>query len=129
MFYVVPAATIMKTIVYVGLRSILGCSTGSSRLCNLASLHYRSGEVSKFGWTMKYKWGHPVATFPSDGGDYTSLSLNDVNSANHHPFPGHEPTMPAFDFNHLAHKQPRVVKELPGFNPNYQITALGVFVD
>eukprot|EP00965_Chrysotila_dentata_P122646 4053815-Pleurochrysis_carterae.AAC.1 len=27
-------------------------------------------------------WGHPVATLPSDGGDYTSLSLNDVNAAN-----------------------------------------------
>eukprot|EP00965_Chrysotila_dentata_P234930 6200445-Pleurochrysis_carterae.AAC.2 len=32
---------------------------------------------------MMYKWGHPVATLPSDGVDYTSLSLNDVNSANH----------------------------------------------
>eukprot|EP00965_Chrysotila_dentata_P076383 2523013-Pleurochrysis_carterae.AAC.1 len=32
---------------------------------------------------MMYKWGHPVATLPNDGGDYTSLSQNDVNSANH----------------------------------------------
>eukprot|EP00965_Chrysotila_dentata_P182576 6028253-Pleurochrysis_carterae.AAC.2 len=32
---------------------------------------------------MMYKWGHPVATLPSDGRDYASLSLNDVNSANH----------------------------------------------
>eukprot|EP00965_Chrysotila_dentata_P211656 6186578-Pleurochrysis_carterae.AAC.1 len=31
---------------------------------------------------MMYKWGHPVANLSSDGGDYTSLSLNDVNSAN-----------------------------------------------
>eukprot|EP00965_Chrysotila_dentata_P238764 6202706-Pleurochrysis_carterae.AAC.1 len=31
---------------------------------------------------MIYKWDHSVATLPSDGGDYTSLSLNDVNSAN-----------------------------------------------
>eukprot|EP00965_Chrysotila_dentata_P001574 51548-Pleurochrysis_carterae.AAC.1 len=27
-------------------------------------------------------WGLPVATLPSDAGDYTSLSRNDVNSAN-----------------------------------------------
>eukprot|EP00965_Chrysotila_dentata_P153205 5063273-Pleurochrysis_carterae.AAC.1 len=42
---------------------------------------------------MMYKWGHPVAyvaILPSDGGDYTWLSLNDVNSANHHPFPGYD---------------------------------------
>eukprot|EP00965_Chrysotila_dentata_P262400 6214559-Pleurochrysis_carterae.AAC.1 len=31
---------------------------------------------------MYNKWGHPVATLPSDGGDCTSLSQNDVNSAN-----------------------------------------------
>eukprot|EP00965_Chrysotila_dentata_P073903 2440994-Pleurochrysis_carterae.AAC.1 len=67
---------------------------------------------------MMYKWGHPVATLPSDGGDYTS-SLNDVNSANHHPFAGHEPTMPGFDPTHLAHQQPHVIKELPGFDPNH----------
>eukprot|EP00965_Chrysotila_dentata_P225054 6194541-Pleurochrysis_carterae.AAC.1 len=30
-----------------------------------------------------YKWGHPVATLPSEEGDYTSLSQNDANSANH----------------------------------------------
>eukprot|EP00965_Chrysotila_dentata_P212008 6186771-Pleurochrysis_carterae.AAC.1 len=29
-----------------------------------------------------YKWVHPVATLPSDRGDYTSLSQNDLNSAN-----------------------------------------------
>eukprot|EP00965_Chrysotila_dentata_P084834 2800658-Pleurochrysis_carterae.AAC.1 len=29
------------------------------------------------------KLGHPVATLPNNGGDYTSLSLKDVNSANH----------------------------------------------
>eukprot|EP00965_Chrysotila_dentata_P216611 6189475-Pleurochrysis_carterae.AAC.1 len=27
---------------------------------------------------MMYKWGHPVATLLSDGGDYTSLSPNDL---------------------------------------------------
>eukprot|EP00965_Chrysotila_dentata_P004948 162051-Pleurochrysis_carterae.AAC.1 len=32
---------------------------------------------------MVYEWGHPVATLPSDEGDRTSLSQNDVNSANH----------------------------------------------
>eukprot|EP00965_Chrysotila_dentata_P258658 6213303-Pleurochrysis_carterae.AAC.1 len=48
----------------------------------VASLHYCSARVSIFGWTMMYEWGHPVATLPSDGGDYTLLSLNDVNSAN-----------------------------------------------
>eukprot|EP00965_Chrysotila_dentata_P095618 3160736-Pleurochrysis_carterae.AAC.1 len=57
--------------------------------------------------------------------DYTSLSLNDVNSANHHPFPGQEPTMPGFDPNHIAHQQPHVVKQLQGFDPNHQITAPG----
>eukprot|EP00965_Chrysotila_dentata_P211376 6186432-Pleurochrysis_carterae.AAC.1 len=48
----------------------------------VASLHYRSARVSIFGWTMKYKWGKPVATLASDGGDYASLSLNDVTYAN-----------------------------------------------
>eukprot|EP00965_Chrysotila_dentata_P183820 6069698-Pleurochrysis_carterae.AAC.1 len=62
---------------------------------------------------MMYKWGHPVATLPSDGGDYTSLSRNNLNSANHHPFQGYEPSMPGFVPNHLAHQQPHVVKELP----------------
>eukprot|EP00965_Chrysotila_dentata_P185395 6121056-Pleurochrysis_carterae.AAC.1 len=28
---------------------------------------------------MMYRWVHPVAILPSNGGDYTSLSLNDVN--------------------------------------------------
>eukprot|EP00965_Chrysotila_dentata_P011808 387442-Pleurochrysis_carterae.AAC.1 len=103
MFYVVPVATNVKTIVLMGLLAILGCNTGSSRLCNLfmyigilchnpqhiqtmfivASLHYRSGSILVRGWTMMYKWGHPVATLPSDGGNYTSLSQNDANSANH----------------------------------------------
>eukprot|EP00965_Chrysotila_dentata_P084231 2781448-Pleurochrysis_carterae.AAC.1 len=32
--HVVPVATIVKTIVEMGLRAILGCSTGNSRLCN-----------------------------------------------------------------------------------------------
>eukprot|EP00965_Chrysotila_dentata_P049357 1635657-Pleurochrysis_carterae.AAC.1 len=73
-FYVVTVSTSVKTIVYMGLRAILGVS----------SLHYRSGRIVVFGWTMMYKRGHPVATLPSDGGDYkkTSLSRNDVNSAN-----------------------------------------------
>eukprot|EP00965_Chrysotila_dentata_P022856 757827-Pleurochrysis_carterae.AAC.1 len=69
------------------------------------------------------KRGHPVATLPSDGGDYTSFSQIVINSANHHHFPGHKPTMPGFDPNYLAHQQPHVVKELPGFDPNHQITA------
>eukprot|EP00965_Chrysotila_dentata_P007790 254334-Pleurochrysis_carterae.AAC.1 len=34
MFYVVPVAAIVKTIVYMGVRAILGCIIGSSRLCN-----------------------------------------------------------------------------------------------
>ena len=46
---------------------------------------------------------------PSDEWDYTSHSQNDRNSANHHPFPGHEPIMPGSDPNHLAHQQPHVV--------------------
>eukprot|EP00965_Chrysotila_dentata_P248150 6208181-Pleurochrysis_carterae.AAC.3 len=50
---------------------------------HLASLHYRSGRILTFGWTMTCKWGHAVATLPSDGGgDYTSLSQHHVNSAN-----------------------------------------------
>eukprot|EP00965_Chrysotila_dentata_P141809 4687281-Pleurochrysis_carterae.AAC.1 len=59
---------------------------------------------------MMYKWGHPVATtLLSDGGDYTSLSLNGVNSANDHPFPGHEITLPGFDPNHFSYQQPHDV--------------------
>eukprot|EP00965_Chrysotila_dentata_P245955 6206871-Pleurochrysis_carterae.AAC.2 len=38
MFYVVPIATDVETIVYMGLRAILGCSTGSSRPCILVEL-------------------------------------------------------------------------------------------
>eukprot|EP00965_Chrysotila_dentata_P256783 6212665-Pleurochrysis_carterae.AAC.2 len=47
---------------------------------------------------MMYKWGHFVATLPSDGGDYTSLSRNDVSSrpvqcsateSSHHKRPVH----------------------------------------
>eukprot|EP00965_Chrysotila_dentata_P216030 6189129-Pleurochrysis_carterae.AAC.1 len=73
---------------------------------------------------MMYNWSHPVALPPSDGRDYASLSQNDVNFANHNPFPGHEPTsMQEVDPNHLAHQQPYVVKGLPGFYPNHQITS------
>eukprot|EP00965_Chrysotila_dentata_P245835 6206802-Pleurochrysis_carterae.AAC.1 len=72
---------------------------------------------------MTCNWGHPVASLPSAGGDYTSLSQNDVNAANHHPFPGHEQTVPGVDPNHLARQQSHVVKELPGFDPNHHITA------
>eukprot|EP00965_Chrysotila_dentata_P259590 6213608-Pleurochrysis_carterae.AAC.10 len=45
MFYVVPVATNSKTVVYMGLRAILGCSTGSSRLCN----SYRNWRLSTIG--------------------------------------------------------------------------------
>eukprot|EP00965_Chrysotila_dentata_P135772 4488317-Pleurochrysis_carterae.AAC.1 len=77
MFYVVPIATDAEAIVHMGLHAILGCSTGSNRPCILvefvhvywdimakiiiiqyiqtmfivASLHYRSGSTSVFGWT------------------------------------------------------------------------------
>eukprot|EP00965_Chrysotila_dentata_P068818 2274195-Pleurochrysis_carterae.AAC.1 len=34
--------------------------------------------------------------------------------------------MSDFDPNDLAHQQPHVVEELPGFDPNHQITAPGV---
>eukprot|EP00965_Chrysotila_dentata_P241844 6204530-Pleurochrysis_carterae.AAC.1 len=40
----------------------------------VASLHYRSSRIFRFGWTMTCKWGRPVDTLPSDEGDYTSLS-------------------------------------------------------
>eukprot|EP00965_Chrysotila_dentata_P029659 986068-Pleurochrysis_carterae.AAC.6 len=46
---------------------------------------------------MMYKCGHSVVTLPSDEGDDTSLLQNNMNSANHQPFPRHEPTMPGFD--------------------------------
>eukprot|EP00965_Chrysotila_dentata_P225615 6194876-Pleurochrysis_carterae.AAC.1 len=106
MFYAVPVATIVKNMVYMGLRAILGCSTGSSRLCNskwnlfmyidilwhttqyiqtmfiVASLHYRSGSILAFGWAIMYEWCRSVATLRNDGGNYTSLSLNDIFSAN-----------------------------------------------
>eukprot|EP00965_Chrysotila_dentata_P189116 6173151-Pleurochrysis_carterae.AAC.9 len=39
----------------------------------VASLHYRSVRLSIFAWTKTCKWGHPIATLPSDEGDYTSL--------------------------------------------------------
>eukprot|EP00965_Chrysotila_dentata_P260646 6213985-Pleurochrysis_carterae.AAC.4 len=55
---------------------------------------------------MMYKWGHPVATLPSDGSwGYTSLSLNDVHSAKHHPFLGHEPTI-CLDVRHVRRCSP-----------------------
>eukprot|EP00965_Chrysotila_dentata_P248448 6208330-Pleurochrysis_carterae.AAC.1 len=42
--------------------------------------------IQSYGYSgvspLSFRWGHPVATLPSDGGDYTSLSLYDVNSAN-----------------------------------------------
>eukprot|EP00965_Chrysotila_dentata_P254959 6212048-Pleurochrysis_carterae.AAC.5 len=33
---------------------------------------------------MMYKWGHPVATLPSDEGGYMSVLQSHVNSGNHH---------------------------------------------
>eukprot|EP00965_Chrysotila_dentata_P204407 6182318-Pleurochrysis_carterae.AAC.4 len=60
---------------YMELRAILGCSTGSSPLCNSVWNLFMLFLV--FGWTIMYEWGHPVAFLPSDGGDYTSLSQND----------------------------------------------------
>eukprot|EP00965_Chrysotila_dentata_P009047 294090-Pleurochrysis_carterae.AAC.2 len=37
---------------------------------------------------------------PSDEWNNTSHLHNDGNSANHHPFPGHESVMPVFGPNH-----------------------------
>eukprot|EP00965_Chrysotila_dentata_P126465 4180925-Pleurochrysis_carterae.AAC.1 len=34
MFYVVPVATNVKTMIYMGLRVTSGCRTASSRFCN-----------------------------------------------------------------------------------------------
>ena len=34
----------------------------------MASLHYRSGRILMYGWTMSNKWGHPVATLPVTNG-------------------------------------------------------------
>eukprot|EP00965_Chrysotila_dentata_P002188 72004-Pleurochrysis_carterae.AAC.1 len=86
MFYVVPVATNVKTMIYMGLRAILGCSTGNSCLCNSVGVSPLSARWSiheEFGYTLMCKWGHPAATLPSEEGDYTSLSQNDMNSANH----------------------------------------------
>eukprot|EP00965_Chrysotila_dentata_P016733 555071-Pleurochrysis_carterae.AAC.7 len=42
------------------------------------------------------------------GQNFASLQ-NDAHSANHHPYPGHEPTMPGFDPSNRMHQQPNVV--------------------
>eukprot|EP00965_Chrysotila_dentata_P258011 6213066-Pleurochrysis_carterae.AAC.4 len=101
MFYVVPVATddedydkygaprhIKYVVLQVAVSSNL-CTTRScvlgyygkypiSRLYSLWRLSTRSGRISIFGWTMMYnKWGHPVATFPTDEGDNTSLYSQD----------------------------------------------------
>eukprot|EP00965_Chrysotila_dentata_P005715 188151-Pleurochrysis_carterae.AAC.2 len=34
----------------------------------VASLYYGSGRILMYGWTLSYKWGHPVATFPVTNG-------------------------------------------------------------
>eukprot|EP00965_Chrysotila_dentata_P026679 884492-Pleurochrysis_carterae.AAC.1 len=82
-----------------------------------------SHECKDYGLYGALRHGHPVATLSNDGGYYMSLSEKDINSANHHSFPGNELTLPGFDLNRLAHQQPYVVKEVPGFDPNYQTLA------
>eukprot|EP00965_Chrysotila_dentata_P217260 6189882-Pleurochrysis_carterae.AAC.1 len=73
-----------KTIVYMWLRAILGCILVLEVIVSSATPGGTcSCSILVCGRTMMYKWGHPVATLPSDGGDYTSLSQNDVISANH----------------------------------------------
>eukprot|EP00965_Chrysotila_dentata_P208457 6184701-Pleurochrysis_carterae.AAC.4 len=39
-------------------------------------------------------------------GRYAEKLQNDANSANHHPFPGHEQTLPGYGSYHLAHQSP-----------------------
>eukprot|EP00965_Chrysotila_dentata_P253244 6211147-Pleurochrysis_carterae.AAC.2 len=56
-------------------------------------------------------------------GHYAAIAQNNADSANHHPFPGHESIMPGFDPKNLAHQQLHVVKRAAGFDPDYQITA------
>eukprot|EP00965_Chrysotila_dentata_P257682 6212969-Pleurochrysis_carterae.AAC.4 len=56
--------------------------TPDNKKIKVAAFHHRSGSILVCGWTMMNKFGHPVATLPSDGGDYTSLSQKYVNSAN-----------------------------------------------
>eukprot|EP00965_Chrysotila_dentata_P097116 3209934-Pleurochrysis_carterae.AAC.2 len=34
----------------------------------VASLHYRSSRILMYGWTMSYKWGHPIATLAVTNG-------------------------------------------------------------
>eukprot|EP00965_Chrysotila_dentata_P183424 6057109-Pleurochrysis_carterae.AAC.1 len=91
----------METMSYMGRRAILGCIVLEAVVyMQLRAKPWRLSTIDSscrilvFGWTIMYMWGHPVATLASDEGDYTSLSQNDVNFANHHPFPGDDPTMP-----------------------------------
>eukprot|EP00965_Chrysotila_dentata_P222448 6192978-Pleurochrysis_carterae.AAC.1 len=51
----------------------------------VASLHYRSGRILMYGWTMMCKWGHPVpvATLPATNMGQHGTLANDGNSANH----------------------------------------------
>eukprot|EP00965_Chrysotila_dentata_P146507 4837096-Pleurochrysis_carterae.AAC.1 len=43
----------------------------------VASLHYRLGRILMYGWTMPYKWGHPVATLPVTNGTIGTRSCRD----------------------------------------------------
>eukprot|EP00965_Chrysotila_dentata_P084325 2784717-Pleurochrysis_carterae.AAC.1 len=83
-FNVLPVATIMETMNFMGLRAIFRDSTGRSRL--LASLHYRSSRILIIGWTMSYKWAHPVATLPVTNGTIRhSCRLTEICESS--PFP------------------------------------------
>eukprot|EP00965_Chrysotila_dentata_P136461 4512583-Pleurochrysis_carterae.AAC.1 len=58
MFYAVPVATVMETMLCMGLCPI------SEVVLKVAVFAAASRACSLFGWTMLCKWDHPVATLP-----------------------------------------------------------------
>eukprot|EP00965_Chrysotila_dentata_P107277 3544024-Pleurochrysis_carterae.AAC.7 len=67
MFYVVPVATIVKTMIYMGLRAILGCSTRCSGLCN-----------------SKPDWMHPIDSYASRSAGCHDCENHDLYGAPRH---------------------------------------------
>eukprot|EP00965_Chrysotila_dentata_P221194 6192248-Pleurochrysis_carterae.AAC.1 len=82
----------MKTMPNMGLRAIMMPSIQS--IFEVASLHYRSGRISIFGWTVMHKRDHSVATLPATNGAIRRniLRMND-NSANQGLFATHLATV------------------------------------
>eukprot|EP00965_Chrysotila_dentata_P190351 6173833-Pleurochrysis_carterae.AAC.1 len=110
----------METIAYMGIRAIsdvvlkVVASATSCRTC--------SCRIPIFGWTMTCKWGHPVATLPSDEGDYTSLCGGTKILQIITPSPGTNQQLRVHSLTTFA-PTVQVTQDLPGVDPNYQITA------